>query len=313
MDVTSVMPPSDSTALPPSIFKKIIELNLVDGIMCPPHTIVQIYNNPETQSLLKSLEYVLYLGAALDQAIGDDLCEHTRLTALIGSTETGPHMSLTPVDKKLWNTFDFIPESVHRMVRIEGSGSIGGGSDDLYELVLEKPVAAESLYKSTFWNPMYKNEDRVETKELYAPVKDKDGRTRWRMTARKDDLTKLSWLAKFHAKDIESRILQHRDVSAVFVGGEGRPTPYMIVEPREGVLDDKSADTLLDELYSSVVMRTNEVDIKEIGIPKETVLIARKEVPFKRSSKQTLMRKEIEKDYAEEIEKAYIRLEKSKA
>ncbi|KAF2191424.1 acetyl-CoA synthetase-like protein [Zopfia rhizophila CBS 207.26] len=308
---TSSILPTNVSGLPPALFKKILQRNPVDGICCPPHTIHQLYNDIETHPLLKSLQCIIYLGAALDQNIGDDLWEHTKLTSIIGSTENGPQLDLLPTDKRLWHTHDYVPENGYHMVHIPNSGPKQDGSGDFYELVLERQSDVNgdpSIYQCAFWNPMYNGLNTIETKELYAPVKDIDGRTRWVFSARKDDLTKLSWLAKFHAQDIEIRIKKHPDILNVFVGGEGRPAPFVIVEPKESVLDTKGAEALLDELYESVVAQANKADIKEIRIPKETVLVAKREKAFKMSGKQTFLRKEIEKDYMEEIEAAYERL-----
>jgi hypothetical protein len=195
------------------------------------------------------------------------------------------------------------------MVRVRGSGTAEDGSDDLYELVLERSSDGHpNIYQSAFWNPTFENNDVIETKELYAPVNDLNGQTRWAFSARKDDLTKLDWLAKFHAQDIETRIKQHPSVSNVFVGGEGRVTPYVIVELRESVLAESKEEDVLEELYRDVVVRSNEGAIREISIPRETVMAARREKPFKKTAKQTLMRKEVERDYMEEIEDAYRRL-----
>jgi long-subunit acyl-CoA synthetase (AMP-forming) len=193
------------------------------------------------------------------------------------------------------------------MVKVPGSGT-----DDLYELVLDRAEDGEpTIYQSAFWNPAYRGVNTIETKELYAPIKDEDGQTHWVFKTRKDDLTKLSWLAKFHAQDIEERVKRHPDVYEVFVGGEARPAPYIIVEPRQGVLQSKSAAALLNELYDGVVTQSNKADVQEITIPKETVFIANSNKPFQRTAKHTLKRKAIERDYAEEIEEAYARLAKA--
>ena len=101
-------------------------------------------------------------------------------------------------------------------------------------------------------------------------------------------------------------------MQGVFVGGQGRPTPYVIVEWKEGVLDRISEEQLLDELYADVIGDTNETDIDEIRIPKETIMVAKLEKPFKRNVKNAVMRSEVEKDYLVEIEQAYLRLEKSR-
>ncbi|OAL49441.1 acetyl-CoA synthetase-like protein [Pyrenochaeta sp. DS3sAY3a] len=304
LNTSTILLPINITDLTPDIFKKVLQMNKVDGIKCPPHTIHNLYKDPETRALLKSLEFVGYLGAPLDRAIGDDLCQYTRLTPLIGATENGDQLSVRPLDRKLWYTHDFVPENGHIMVPFDG-----GDSEDLHELFIGNPKSGrKNPYQTAVWNRQYNGSDRIETKELYAPVKDLDGRTRWVFTARRDDLTKLDWLAKFHAQDIETRIQRHPDVKGVFVGGEGRPTPYVIIEVEEGVLERKSESQLLDELYFSVVSEANKADIEEIQIPKETVLIAKSEKPLKRNLKQGIVRKGVEKDYSEEIEKAYLAL-----
>lgn len=133
LDCACIMLPSDVSILSPNVFKKIIQMNQVDGIKCPPHTIATLYKDSESKTLLRSLKFVAYLGAPLDRAIGDDLCQYTQLTPMIGSTETGDQLSIRPVDRRLWYTHCFVPENGHTMVRINTAGD----SDALYELVLE--------------------------------------------------------------------------------------------------------------------------------------------------------------------------------
>ncbi|KAI4655395.1 hypothetical protein J4E93_000107 [Alternaria ventricosa] len=307
LDSPCVMMPRDEVTLTPALFKKITSMNRVEGIRCPPFTINSLYADPETRQMLKSLDFVAYTGAPLDRAIGDDLSQHTRVSPLIGSTENGDQVGLRPADRRLWYTHDFVPENGHRMVPLDV------GSDDLHELILENVGDGRTNpFQSAFWNPAHRFLERIETKELYRPVKDSDGRMRWAFSARKDDLTKLSWLAKFHAQDIERRILQHPDVQNVLVGGEARPAPYVIAQAKEGVLDGKSEAQLLEELYNGVVAATNKTDMDEIRIPRETVMIAKKEKPLKVSLKQLVQRKAVEQDYSEEIEQAYVQLENSR-
>ena len=304
LDSPCIMLPQGETSLTPKTFKKIIKMNKVDGMRCPPHTITTLYDDPASKELLRSLEFVVYLGAPLNQAIGDDLCQYTRLSPAIGSTENGDQLSLRPANRRLWYTHEYVPENGHKMVPLEVPG------EDLHELVLEAPTDGRmNPFQLAFWNTAHRHLDRIKTKELYRPVIDSDARTRWAFSARKDDLTKLSWLAKFNAQDIEGRILQHSDVERVLVGGEGRPTPYVIMQAKEGVLDRKSEAQLLDDLYKQVISGANKADINEISIPKETLLLAKQEKPFHVNLKQVVQRRAVEQDYMEEIEQAYLRLE----
>lgn len=249
----------------------------------------------------------MYAGAAMDQAIGDELCMHTRLTPLIGSTEGGLRLYTIAQDRKLWNTFDYIPDAPHRFIPREGYGDGSDGQAELYELVYDRPADGRpSYFSGTFWNlRFYGGVDSVETRELYSPVKDLDGATRWIFRARTDDLTKLSFLAKFNATHIEAKVLRHPAVKNVLVGGEGRPVPYVLIEPKDGALDSKSADELLDDIYNKTVTLSNKEDIGEIRIPRDTVFLADRAKPFKINLKALVLRREVEKEYKGEIDEIY--------
>jgi acyl-coenzyme A synthetase/AMP-(fatty) acid ligase len=86
LDAPCVMMPRGEVTLTPALFKKITSMNKIDGMKCPPFTIAGLYEDPVTREILKSLEFVVYIGAPLDRAIGDDLYQHTRLSPVIGST-----------------------------------------------------------------------------------------------------------------------------------------------------------------------------------------------------------------------------------
>lgn len=93
--------PRDAVGLTPETFKNIMKMNRIDGLKCPPQTIATLYEDLEARSLLQSLKIVVYLGAALDRSIGHDLYQYTRLTPLIGSTETGDQFSIRPANRNL--------------------------------------------------------------------------------------------------------------------------------------------------------------------------------------------------------------------
>jgi len=62
---------------------------------------------------------------------------------------------------------------------------------------------------------------------------DKNKTRRWISGGRKDDLVKLSWLAKFHATHIKNAIARHPQVAAVVARGESRDVPYINIELRD--------------------------------------------------------------------------------
>lgn len=311
-DHLTVVLPEDTIGLPPDLLKKVLRWNPdVEGLHGPPQTIAGLWKDSTTQPLLKELQFIIYAGAAMDQTIGDEISLHTRIMPLIGSTEGGLRFYPIAKDRKLWNTFAYIAEGPHRMVKRKGYGDAEDGSDDLYELVVDRPAdGSRGWFLGTFWNlRWYKDANTVETRELYSPVTDLDGTTRWVFRARTDDLTKLSFLAKFNAAHIEARILRHPWVKHVLVGGEGRPAPYVIIEPKDEVLGHKPAEELLDTIYNEIVAQANQEDIGEIRIPRQTVFLATAGKPFKINLKALVLRRETEEEYKEEIENIYAKFE----
>ncbi|KAK6221183.1 hypothetical protein QIS74_04912 [Colletotrichum tabaci] len=303
---------NDVVGLPPAIFQKLLRLNKVDGLMGFPFTIVDLYNNEETRESLKSLEFITYLGSALDRVVGNALCQHTRLNSVMGATESGGRFSLHPMDRKLWYSFQFIPEHHVRLVKLEGSGeALGDGDDsDVYQMFIDRPPdGGPSIYQCAFWNyKMFQNVETIDTKELWRPVKDIDGSTRWESVARTDDWTKLVWMAKFHAQDIETKVSRYPGVKHVMVGGAGRIAPYVLIEVKDELLG-RDHDELLDDIYEKTIVTHNEVSAKAVAIPRQTVFLASKGKPIKLTVKQLVLRREVEKDYKEEIEDVYHRLE----
>lgn len=307
-----IQPPPDVVGLPPDVFQKLIRLNKVDGLMGFPFTIVDLYNNESTRESLKSLEFITYLGAALDRVVGDGLCEHTRLNSVMGATETGGRFSFHPLDRKLWYTFQFIPEHHVRLVKLEGSGAdLGEEADsDVYQMFVDRPPGGEpSIYQCAFWNyRMFKDVDTIDTKDLWKPVKDIDGSTRWETVARTDDYNKLMWMAKFNAQNIETKVARYPGVRHVVVGGEQRVAPYVLIELKDELLE-KDPEKVLDDIYEKVIVGHNEASAKAVSIPRETVLLANKGKPIKLTVKQLVNRREVEKDYKEEIDAAFQKLE----
>lgn len=301
-----VIPPADVTPMTPAIFAKILAANpTIQGMHTSPQFIIELWNDTATtRPLLKRMEYVLYGGASLDKAVGDELAMHTRLAPVIAATDAGLRISILPHDRKLWNSVLYVPEGPHRFVKREGSGVVTG--EDLYELVFEREKdGTPSYYHGAFWYAPARGLKEFETRELYAPVEDSNGERRWVLTARADDLLKLSWLAKFHAGDIESAIQKDQRVGQVLVGGQGREVPFVLIEPKEGVVGEDGGEAFLDELYATTIAGERSHLTEEVRIPRETVGLAKKEKPFQLNMKQGVIRREVEKDYKDEIEALY--------
>ncbi|KAF4632187.1 hypothetical protein G7Y89_g5944 [Cudoniella acicularis] len=264
------------------------------SIITPPSLIENFWTDKPTFDFLKSLDYVCWLGATLNHKVGDELAQHTNLFSVIGSTERAAQLSFVSNDVKMWNSYEFVPEMGPRFELV---------ADDHYELHIDR-TAESDLFQCGFYTfPELKT---MGTEELYSPIFGKHGAKRWIFRSRKDDLVKLSWLAKFRATNIEKAIAGHPSVTSVVVGGEGHEVPYVITEPRDRSLVGDH-EKFINEIYDTVIYGVNEKDIDEIRIPREMVMLSDPALPFKRSVKMTIMRKEVEKMYEEHIESLYKR------
>ncbi|KAJ5995378.1 NRPS-like enzyme [Penicillium waksmanii] len=290
--ITVLLPPDMKSPLDRESVIRICRHTGAKSIVTPPSLIEDFYNDESAFEFLKSLDYVCWLGAGLDSAIGDDLARHTHLFPVIGSTERGPQPSFEPRDAKMWNTFEFIPESGPRFEKI---------SDDLYELQIGR-TPEHDFFQGGFY--VFPDLDTIPSSEIYSPVVDSYGSTRWTFRGRTGDLVKLSWLAKFHATHIESAINKHSQVNSVVMGGEGRDVPYIIVEPKDHneIQDHKR---FIDEIYDAMILSLNEKGHQEIQIPRETVMLSDPSLPFQRTLKMTIIRQKVEDSYKQHIDAMY--------
>lgn len=297
---TSVMLPPDMTfPLDPHSIIKILQHTGATSLLTPPSLIEACYHDDTAFNFLKTLSYVSWCGAPLDEKVGDALAQHTQLFPITGSTECGGHISFGSEDISMWNTFEFVPEMGPRFEQI---------SDDIYELHIDRTPESD-IFQGAFYT--FPDKNTVSTGELYSPLVDSAGHQRWIYRGRKDDLVKLSWLAKFHASHIEAEIARHPNVRSVLVGGEGREVPYIIIEPKDwSTISNKNQ--FVDEIYDTIISDVNAKDNAEISIPRETVMLSDPALPFKRTLKMTIMRKEVETAYRSYIDGMYQQWEAKK-
>lgn len=294
--ITTVMLPPDMnmTPLDRQAIMNICKHTGAESIITPPSLIEDFHTDEAAFDFLKNLKYVSWIGAGLNHQVGEELAQHTNLFPVLGSTERGASLSFESDDSSMWKSYEFVPEIGHRFELV---------ADETYELYVDR-TPDSSVFQSCFYTFPHLN--TISTEELYSPTFDKNGTKRWISRGRKDDLVKLSWLAKFHAIHIEDAIARHPQVTAVVVGGEGRDVPYIIIEPRDWTRVG-DPHKFVDEIYDTVIYGINEKDNDEIRIPREMVMLSDPEVPFKRTMKMTIMRKEVERMYENHINTLYLK------
>jgi acyl-coenzyme A synthetase/AMP-(fatty) acid ligase len=285
-DTVPVLLPDDAPMpLDVDLVKRVHRAVDFDGGFYPPSLLRDICEDAEALEHIKKLKFVMYAGAPLDEWVGDLLCKSVHVLPLIGSTEVGMLPLIQPKVDEDWKYYHFHPASGYRMEPRR----------DLFELIIDRKSELEP-FQSVF--KVFPELQTFSTKDLYRPHSEKPNL--WKYEGRGDDLVKLSWLAKFHAKDIESAIERHPKVLSALMGGDDRPKPFLLVE-----LKSREETSDLEDIWQEL-KAINKKNTEEIRIAKEMVLIADPHRSFRRSLKRTLDRKAILADYQKDIDMLYL-------
>lgn len=288
-DGIPVWPPVDHDALSPvPVVMEMLERVQPDGAFFVPSMARDLCQQPAALALVERLKFLVYGGAPLDGWVGDLLCARgVPLVVGVGSTECGLWPLRTLADPRDWRYYHLDPRLGYRLEHHR---------DDLYEVVLDKKAECRR-YQGVF--ALFPGLDVWHTNDLYTPHPTKPGLLRYR--GRKDDLVKLIWLTKVRAGDMESALVCDARISNAMVGGEGKPTPFVILQ-----LAEDNVEKRLDEEEIWTIVRTlNEKHSAEIHIPRQNILVAAMERPLRRLGKGTLDRRGILADYEDEISKLY--------
>lgn len=255
---------------------------------------------PAGLELLHRHAWVSSGGAPIDDAVGDALCEAVKLIIVIGTTESYMWAMRTLEDRRDWRYLRPDPRLGWRLEPVPGGGS--GGDDDEeddgpQELVFDRHPRWRRFQGAFIMFPdlaVWRTSDLFERHPTNPEL--------IRHRGRRDDLVKLQWLTKVRAGDIEAALLMDPRIAGALVGGEGRPTPFVILQPHASSDEAEAPDAA--ELWA-LVDGLNAKYSAEIRIPRENIIVADARRPLRRLGKGTLDRRGILADYADEIARLY--------
>lgn len=282
----AIWPPIyEGSPTPPAVISEILEKFRPDGAFFVPSIIRDLCSQPETLELVKRLDFVIYGGAPLDGWVGDLLCTEVHLLVVAGSTESNLWPLQTLEDPKDWRYYWIDERLGHRLEHFQ---------DDMYEIVVDRRPEYRR-FQGAFM--MFPETEIWYSQDLYTPHPDKPGLLRYR--GRKDDLVKLVWLTKVRAGDMESALSSNPRITEAMVGGEGKPTPFVIIQWAESDAQPTEA-----ELWA-IVEKLNQKFSAEVHIPRENIILADPSRPLKKLGKGTLDRRGIVADYEQAISAIY--------
>lgn len=258
----------------------------------PPSILKELCKHENMLNRLSKFQAVGYAGAPLEKWVGDLLIERgVQILVGIGSVETSSLPVYLPRDCEDWSYYRFSEATGIFMEPF---------SDDLHELVIRKTPESED-FQAVF--KIYPQLNEWRTKDLYRRHPDPAKSDYWLYVGRGDDFVKLSWLAKFHASEVESAIGKHPLVEIVFMAGDGRDSPCLLVDLVEGE-KSRSKEELMDEIWSAVE-EVNKANAEPVRIKKELILLADPLRSFKRLGKGTLDRRGTLEAYRADIDRLY--------
>ncbi|KAB2569665.1 Non-canonical non-ribosomal peptide synthetase FUB8 [Lasiodiplodia theobromae] len=284
-----VLPPLN-VPLNENMLSEILLLRKATTALFPPALLEQLSETEKGLKALSTLDDIFFGGAPLSREAGDRVRKVTRINSIIGSTEASLIMALEPEDPADWEYFEWHPYSG---VVMEDAG------DGLYEQVL-KPIV-DPRYLSVFSNFPEITEWR--TKDLWEEHPTKKGL--WRYKGRRDDVIVFSNGEKFNPVSFEKAVEAHALVRGAVVVGQNRFQPAILIEPDwSRVPEGQSLDDLLTELWPAVEEANKEAPA-HAQVWKNKVAFTKKDKPFVRAPKGSIIRRATVNLYAQEFDALY--------
>ncbi|TVY89396.1 Non-canonical non-ribosomal peptide synthetase [Lachnellula willkommii] len=262
----------------PAIAAQISAQDICDAAFMPPA--------PDLEAI-RNLKLVLWVGAPwTSPETASAIQSRVEIQAAHGSSEAGPFVLVVEEqDDYAWMHF-------HPIM----GASFRHASKDLYELVLGKrPEIQEAQF--VFQNFPHLTEYR--TKDLFSKHPTRDDL--WRFRGRTDDIIVLGNGRLIEPALMESSVAAHPKVRAGLLCSDGKSKVGLLVEAVVPPGSAEESAALLEEIWP-VVVSSNAVMNVFGRVDKPLILFARKDKPFSRAGKGSVLEPLTLKTYNQELE-----------
>ncbi|KAJ7184634.1 hypothetical protein C8R46DRAFT_1299891 [Mycena filopes] len=268
-----------------------------DFVLSTPGFIETWSESAVGMAMMKSLKALGYLGASLNQKVGDTLAANgINLCCMYGAMELGLVTPFLESHGKDWEYF-----TVRKDIPIARVPEEDGSS--FYTLTF----LSGPSYVTAFTNTTIDGrrgcsmsdlmEQHPENPELH------------RVYGRKDDILVLSEGLKISPGSVEAHIARNPLVMAVVIIGHGKSHACVIIQLKPqyelDLLDAAKESRVRDGLWISVD-EANKMSPAHFHISRKMILLADPKKPFELTSKFQPRRRAILEQYAEEIARAYM-------
>ncbi|KAL1643566.1 putative NRPS-like protein biosynthetic cluster [Didymella pomorum] len=279
--------PSEKMLSAGLVIEAIEAIKPTSGIF-PPSILEDVSATEKGIEALGRLDNVFFGGAPLAAASGDKICQVTNLITVIGSTEALLICTLSPSARNEWCYFHWAAITGAVMEPAE---------DGLCELVL-KPK--NTKYQAIFHT--FPNITEWRTKDLFRQHPSKA--YLWKYSGRRDDIIVLSNGEKFNPVVTEKLIESHPLVKGAVVVGQGKFQAGLLVEPEWNQASTQDPSALVDQIWRMVEQANREAPA-HARIYQSKIAIAKREKPFIRAAKGSIIRLQTVGAFKDEIEALY--------
>ncbi|KAH8726600.1 AMP-binding enzyme [Phaeosphaeriaceae sp. PMI808] len=273
----------------PTVVAETLRYSKAQGLATLPFLLRGMVQQAESLQILKQLEYIQWVGAALDMDTGSKLSKYVKLCPAMGTTECGPFFLNTVDDAQDWAYYSFQSgQGIHFAER----------ADNLYELVFKK--SPDAVWQQVFI--VFPDLELYETKDLFQKHPSREGL--WSYIGRSDDVIVLSNSANINATVVEEKLMAHPDVQMALVGGSGRDYSFAIIELTSAAseeLEQKGLDSVLNAI-APAVNEANRGLSPYTRLRKEFILVTTSKRGLVKSPKGSVMRGPSTKAFEKDIE-----------
>lgn len=259
-----------------------------------PYALKLLSESEEGIKMLTKMKVVMFGGSACPDGLGDLLVENgVNLISHYGTTETGQLMtSFRPEGDKAWN-YVRVHDKLEPFVRFEEKGG------NLYELVILDGWPSKVATN--------RDDGAYATKDLFEPHPNIKGA--WKYSGRLDDTIVLMNGEKAIPIPIEMAVRQDPLVKDAAVFGTGRARLGMMIIASDAAAN-MQPEELIERLWSTIETE-NKISPAYAQISREMIQVLPAGTIYPQTDKGTLIRQAFYKNFADQIEAIYQKLDAS--
>lgn len=289
----------------PDLVVEMLTYGEVGAMLTTPHVIEAMALTEDGMKALLGLKILLWTGASLGARVGAAIASRgsVLMAPVYGSTECAGLQMHFCADRADWDVYEFQDGQGIEFEAQSGS--------ELHELVirrwkkndLDQPITQHDYIQPVFCS--FPQLDEWRSRDLFTPHENREKTGLWRYRGRKDDMVTLSSGAALLPTRFEPLIATHDAVRGALIGGQGKPSLFLLVQ----LADDRCGRASQDQFNDIWATVEAKVNIPFLGgglkLRRDKVLIATQEKPFVWAEKGTFSRRAVLDLYKAEIEALY--------